>query len=333
MILAKGLITSATVILAALSAGPAVAATGTAAAPPGGQLTFTDFVIPGAQYTHVTGVSDSGKIAGYYGDATGQHGFIDNHGQITKVDAPGATITYLTAINDAGVVTGAYWDGSDVIEHGFIRDANGAFTPLDEPDVTPGDQWGTYPGGVSNSGVVVGYYFTTDFDGLIYPDGTTGSSITPHGFTWQRGQFTTYDAPGAAGPIANSGVTELLGISDSGAMVGSANYMLSADMGTGLGFVVTRGNFRTFSGPISRSNWCGWVSPAAINDAGTIAGDSGNGCGGMHEAWLLNGDVFTSVDYPGATQTVVSSINNKGVIGGTWTSDTGQVDGFIAGQR
>jgi hypothetical protein len=179
------------------SASPAPEATGALAPQLAADPDYSVIDVPNAQSTDVTWVNNMGVVAGYYDDATGQHGFIDSSGTITAVDVPGSNTTEVASINDAGTVTGSYWNSAGTVEHGFVRYANGTFTVLDDPDVTSGDQWGTIASDVSNSNEVVGSYFTTDLNSYTYPDGNIGSATTYHGFVWKNGQFTTYDAPGA----------------------------------------------------------------------------------------------------------------------------------------
>jgi hypothetical protein len=309
------------------SASPAPEATGALAPQLAADPSYSVIDVPNAQSTDVTWVNNMGVVVGYYDDATGQHGFIDSGGTITAVDMPGSNTTEITSINDAGTVTGSYWNSAGTVEHGFVRYANGTITVLDDPDVTSGDQWGTIASDVSNSNVVVGSYFTTDLNSYTYPDGNIGSATTYHGFVWKNGQFTTYDAPGAQiGGLPGSG-TQLLAINGSSVMVGTV--VLTDTVHPNAGFTLSGTTFTSFAEPtIASLSYCGWTTPNAINDFGTIAGDSGNGCAPTQYAWLLNGSQFTYVNYPGATSTLVSSVNNSGLVAGTWTSNTGLVEGF-----
>ena len=77
-----------------------------------------------------------------------------------------------------------------------------------------------------------------------------------HGYVWQRGRFTTIDAPGAV-------ATSPFDINDRGQIVG---VRLEAD-GTFRGFVLERGRFRTFAAPGAAITF-----PGDINNRGQIMG-------------------------------------------------------------
>jgi hypothetical protein len=288
---------------------------------------FTIIDVPGASATHVTWVNNSGVVAGYFLDASGQHGFIDANGTITVIDVPGSDTTEISSINDAGAVTGTFWNSANTVEHSFVRSGSGVFTWLDDPQATSGDQWGTVASDVNNAGVVVGYFFTTDLDGYTYPDNNIGAATGYEGFVWQDGTFTTYNVPGApAGSLPDSG-TQLLGINNSNVMVGTTVF-LTGDVPPNEGFTDTGSTFTTFIDPSVPIGFCGWTTLNAINDLGSIAGNSGNGCAPTHSSWLMNGGQLTFINYPGSTETDVSSVNNSGLVAGTWTSSTGSQHGF-----
>ena len=140
----------------------------------GGTITrLADPLAVGA--TIPVGINDSGEIVGNYTDSNGvQHGFVYANGIYTTVDAPGLTVdpatglgTALTGINNAGDLVGNYITGplSDEAELSFV-DIGGDFTTIVEPDeipypgAPPGDN--TFADGISNSGVVVGSYLSSE---------------------------------------------------------------------------------------------------------------------------------------------------------------------------
>ncbi len=302
-------------------------------------ITFTDYSISGSDYTDVTGVNNVGVIVGYYGDGTGQHGFIDDHGSIVIVDPIDSYNTTVNSINDAGAVVGSYWSNADNMEHGYLRNAAGTFTWLDDASavsVIPGYVWGTVPSHINNAGVVVGHYYTEDPVGFDYPWGL-GPSTLDHGFVWSSANgFTTYDAPGAGSDATgepNMG-TRLFGLNNSGAMVGNETYRNPDNTGHTPSFVASvpgSGNvFTSIVDPQVPINWCGETQTRAINDVGTIVGESSNGCAPAYFAWMWRDNQFGFFNYPGALITVPSSITTDGVIAGTWTSPAGQVHGFMA---
>lgn len=290
---------------------------------------YTTVDVPGASGTSVTGVNTNGVIAGYFSDASGRHGFIDTAGQIVTVDVPGSTDTRLTSINDAGTVTGAYYTDYGVVEHSFLRTASGTFTWLDDPATPTGgqwDQWGTEARGINVNGVVVGVFYSTDLDGFTYPDDSVGSITNYYGFIWKNGQFTTYAYPNATMNLPGAG-TWLDGINKAGTMAGSVTLVESPTVFGEAGLVVngtTATTFRDVSltdGAYDYS-WCDYTRSAAINDLGTVVGVAGNGCAGVQHAFVRVGSQYSYPTYPGAVSTNLASINNSGVIGGTWSDGT-----------
>lgn len=306
-------------------------------------LTYVDYMVSGSVSTSVTGYNLAGVAAGTYIDAAGSHGFIDTaigDSDILVVDAPeGSTGAAVTSINDVGSTTGTYWTGN--VQHGFLRAPNGALTVIDDPAApTVGDLVGTVASQVSNSGVVVGYSFVTDLDGVTYPDGGTGPSTVSHGFVWRDGVFTTYDAPKAFVDSGYNSGTQVLGLNTAGAMVGQYTYLTRTD-GTDAGFVVAS-KFKTLVEPTVPTNWCGFTTPMAIDDAGVIVGSAGNGCSGEHPfGFTYSKNRFTRVTSTNPAVTNinrVSSINADGELSGSWSTPVvgagydpdAPVRGFIA---
>lgn len=296
------------------------------ARPAAADLAYTTVDVPGADQTDVAGVNNLGVLVGSYADATGRHGFLDDHGTVVTVDVPGSSDTRLTSVNDAGTATGVFWDAGGTTLHGFVRTAAGVFTWLDAPGIAPGDRTGTLPSGINAGGTVVGSSFTTDLDGFTYPDQTVGEATSYHGFLWKAGQFTTYQAPDTADsgpPVAG---TRLTGVNKAGTIVGTGYYP-AGDL-PNRGFVVSGSTVRTFVDPTAPTGFCGYTEPSAVNDLGVIAGNSGNGCAPTSHVFLLTGSQFTFLGYPGATQTRLGGVSNGGLVAGTWTDGSGTDHGF-----
>jgi hypothetical protein len=130
----------------------------------------------GGGSTVTAAIDNKGEIVGFYTDtgpiagATTIHGFVDNHGVFTTVDAPvpGATITELLGVNDHGIAVGFYTDASGN-NHGFVFNTKtGKFTTLDDPNGSS-----TTLNGINDKGDIVGFY--TDAAG-----DTHGLLATPH---------------------------------------------------------------------------------------------------------------------------------------------------------
>jgi len=119
-------------------------------------------------------------------------------------------------------------------------------------DTTPGNLYGTFPGGINCWGTITGFY--QDANG------------TYHGFVRSpRGTFKTFDAPGADTTPGNFNGTTPTSINDSGAITGS--YY---DTNGGHGFVRSPdGKFTSFDVPGAG----GYGSaPQAINLEGAVVG-------------------------------------------------------------
>jgi hypothetical protein len=151
---------------------------------------FTTIEFPGASQTYADGINDQGSIEGFYSDANGQHGFALTAGDYASFDFPGATRTIGTGINNGGVIVGEY-NNSSGGAHAFLL-RRGQFTTVDLPVGNP------HALNITNSGSIVGNYFTD----------------SGHGFIWHEGIFQTVDYPGAFSTIP-------FALSSDGTLVGS----------------------------------------------------------------------------------------------------------------
>ena len=121
---------------------------------------ITAFHIPNSIYTYPVGINSTGRITGYYSDASYfYHGFLRQPGgTITTFDALNSSATLPQAINAASQIAGQYQDPNGRI-HGFLRQRDGSITTIDVPSSTY-----TYPVGINSAGQITGYYF----DGWAY---------------------------------------------------------------------------------------------------------------------------------------------------------------------
>jgi uncharacterized membrane protein len=83
------------------------------------------------------------------------------------------------------------------------------------------------------------------------------------------------------------------------------------------------------------------TSPSTCSSSGARRGDIGALTGLAHVGYFYTGEftdqgffysngVYTTLDYPGATQTVAQGINDLGQIVGYYVDDRGGLHGFIA---
>jgi hypothetical protein len=114
--------------------------------------------------TVTAAINNKGDIAGFYTNtgptntASVIHGFVDNHGVFTTVDAPGATTTELLGLNDQGIAVGfeSFTNAAGItITHGIIYDTKtGTLTTLDAPNGTNSTTFN----GINDKGEIVGFY-------------------------------------------------------------------------------------------------------------------------------------------------------------------------------
>src|SRR5215472_5553727 len=162
--------------------------------------TFTGFDFPGAAFTAVLSINNSGDFAGTFifpPVATGiQQAFVSVGGTLTSFSVPGAQATLAYDINDSKrLVVGYYVDASGIL-HGYYRDATAALHfPIDPPGSV-----GTILFGDNNRKWVVGRY-------------ADASGVTHGLFFVPPNDFFTFDFPGST-------FTSLNGISSQGNITG-----------------------------------------------------------------------------------------------------------------
>ena len=288
---------SAVVVLAALALGTASASAAPAPTAFHGFVLddgrYTTFDVPGATTkTVVGGSNDRGQLVGQYTDARGEHGFLrDARGRITRIDVPGARSTSAAKINNRSQIVGfstqtGSLEDPNSSRRGYLLD-RGRYVRIDVPGAVD-----TQPTGINNRGQVAGQYV----------DAAGGF----HGFVRERGRFQTIDAPGAVG-------TSLVDINDRGQLLGAR---VEPD-GTVRGFVLEAGRSTTFA-PTGATvvaafdiNNRGQIVGSAYSDPTTAAGR------GFLLARGARGPV-TPINFPGAANTVVTGINDRGLIVGAY---------------
>lgn len=190
---------------------------------------------------------------------------------------------------------------------GFVLTAAAAGTAADSPPLTfkftsvsvPGAIQ-TFPGGVNNSGVIVGQY---EDKGKVL-----------HGYILNGKKLTKLDDPYGTS-------TNPYGVNLNGAIAVVGCYTNS--LGKLAGFLYKNGKFTNVPGPAGATDSCA----SGINDAGEIVGSYSDSMSG--HGFLLKGGKYTILDVPGATFTVASGINNKGNIVLYWGDSKSAIESSL----
>ena len=90
---------------------------------------FIPIDVPGTtEIIAIDGINNRGQVVGSFDDVSGQHGFVDDHGQFTTIDYPGVTHTSANGINASGQVIGSAESSSGAF-YGY-SEKNQNFTTL-----------------------------------------------------------------------------------------------------------------------------------------------------------------------------------------------------------
>jgi probable HAF family extracellular repeat protein len=200
----------------------------------------------------------------------------------------GTNGTYLTGINNSGNIAG--YTINNGIDQGFIKSGD-AYTLLPE---------GWTVGGINNNNQVVGTY------------GDAANAL--FGYIYGGGNTMTFQV----------GACHLFGLNNSSAIVGNTL--------SDLGFIITGFTTDIYNNviPIAIYINSGGVRDAAlgINDKGWITGlyeATGND---PFKGYILNGQSYTFLDYPGSNATIANGINNLGQVVG-YQDTNGNPNGFF----
>jgi len=208
---------------------------------------------------------------------------------------PGATATVPRTITNRGEVAGFFVDGTG--QHGFLRATDGTFTIVDVPGAANTDAVA-----VRRDGTIVGNYSKKTDQNTFY---TRGFVRTPDG------QYMDVMAPHAAG------YTSAVSLDKAGWIAGTG---IRGRHGDTFGFLRNpRGHYTEFGEQLT---------VACANSHQTIAGTlSANGA--IHGFVRTPDGTITQFDPPRAVYTVVSAINDAGVVIGYFKSSSGINEGFI----
>lgn len=215
----------------------------------GGTFTFLNY--PGGYDTIAAGINDSGTVVGNaYISSQGAVGFTYQNGTFSTIQIAGYPDTMAEGINNAGLIVGTYGVGdANGFEQGGMKFRN--ITP-------PGIQGTVIATGINKLGQIVGWSYDTGYVGFLYQHGKyrtvnvpnsnnyteswgindsgvivgwylgCAPSCTEHGFVLMKGNYFSFDYPGAMGTYAS-------GINNSGQIVGSYTF----DQQTFHGFVTS----------------------------------------------------------------------------------------------
>jgi hypothetical protein len=185
--------------------------------------------------------------------------------------------------------------------------------------VDPPGSVDTRPFGITDSGDVVGLYFTAD--------------TKVHGFLLTRGVYTSIDVPGATRTNA-LGVTELQGRSAEEEVPGAARALAVVgryDTPDRVvhGYLLRDGTFTTIDYPYP----AGYVGPrftvaTGINPRGDIVGRYQSSDGLFHGFTLIDGE-FTTIDHPAGRSIHALGINHRGDVAGYYEDFGGKLHGFL----
>jgi len=208
----------------------------------------------------------------------------------TIINEPGAVSDAAFGINDGGTIV---CSSLLVGESSYLED-NGTYHALTD-QAAPLTAFLAY--GINDDGVVVGELESSSSD--------VGAFDT-------NGMFTTVSAFGDP--------TVLCAINDSGEAIGT----YESNENTWSGFIDQGGKITNLSYSLGYNT----TDPLGINNLGEIVGAYGPD-GAYHGFTYLDGK-FTTVDFPGASSTVLQGINDEGVIVGQYTDGNGtSLHGFI----
>lgn len=130
------------------------------------------------------------------------------------------------------------------------------------------------------------------------------------------GSYTTFDA------TADAELTELTGINSTGQMTG----IYDDSTGVEHGFTVINGVTKSVNYPATGVDV---TATDRINDRGEIVGLYGFATSGPFSGYTRQNRVYTTVTYPGSTETRVRGLNNSGVITGRYTDSSSVIHGMM----
>jgi PEP-CTERM motif len=221
------------------------------------------------------------------------------------------TFNQALGINNAGKIAGYFGSGAAGHPNKGYTTVPPSYNTSFTNENFPGSEQ-TQVTGINNVGTTVGFWSNSN----------NGVGLDSNfGFTDVGGTFTNVVNPATgAGPPA---FNQLLGVNDTNIAVGF--YVDGAGLTHGYTYNI---GAMSFSGNIDDPNGVGTTTAAAINNSGQIAGFYVGADGNMH-GFFDNGGVFTTINAPGAMDTVLLGLNDFGEAVGVQTLASGAMDGLI----
>jgi hypothetical protein len=184
--------------------------------------------------------------------------------------------------------------------------------------VAPPGSVDTRPFGITDSGDVVGLYFTAD--------------NKVHGFLVTRGVYTSIDVPGAIRTNA-LGITELQSHSPDDQVPGAARGLAVVGRydtpdNVAHGYLLRDGTFTTIDYPYP-AGYAGtrFTIATGINPRGDIVGRYQGTDGLFHGFTLVDGE-FTTIDHPAGRSIHALGINHRGDLAGYYEDHSRKLHGF-----
>jgi hypothetical protein len=292
--------------------------------------TITTFSVPGSLWTEPESINAAGDIVGFFELVAGvPHSFLRYaDGHIVRFDppcsaGPPCNLSVPVGINAFGEVVGNYPFLAAGAPAGFSRSRAGVFTMIRS---NLGADYGTVATGIDASGSVVGHWTNSSGEEvgfLSHPDGFWEPFAVPLAADQINCISATIpDSINAAGTIAGWYLT----YTDSCSTKITGGFVLSPDGVFTLfqppGTLVTLPSFDyTSTAPH-------WIS---IDQARDITGSYKDTDGAQHGFVRNSWGTITSFDPPRGGQTTPSSINDSGVIAGSYFYDwnTQIAQGFL----
>ncbi len=245
------------------------------------------------------GINNSGQVAGAYFGPFSTHAAIYSGGSFQDLGTLGGIYSIGNSINSSGQVTGVSTDSSGVLR-AFVY-SNGSMTAIPLPDSQHSEGLS-----INDAGEIVGNYDLPPVAGL---------ATRTTGFLYSAGQSQALNVLNAYAINNNSVVAgnRFLGIyADSTGTVQTRNglELMAGSPSSLLGILDSLGGVN--------------VIPAAVNDAGEIAGWSDTGTG--VEAFLYAGGTMKALGLLNGYQSAANGMNQAGDVVGRIHNDARVLD-------